>query len=129
MSSELLTLSRNGGPSKRCLRRQHCPCRRRIFNTVGEKKEDIIASEAQRAKFRCPTSITSSRDLVASSRRLVDGPSEWDVDAPSRGHVGPSSVVYCDVTERNCVTMSRHHHNVALRHYDGSRCCCYSGIN
>jgi hypothetical protein len=39
------------------------------------------------------------------------------------------SVVYCDVTEKNRVAMSRHRHNVASRHYDGSRRCCYSGIN
>jgi hypothetical protein len=40
-----------------------------------------------------------------------------------------ASVVYCDVTERNRVAMSRHRHNVASRHYDGSRRCCYSGVN
>jgi hypothetical protein len=40
-----------------------------------------------------------------------------------------SSVVYCDVTEQNRVAMSRHRHNVASRHYDGSRRCCYSGVN
>jgi hypothetical protein len=39
------------------------------------------------------------------------------------------SVVYCDVTERNRVAMSRHHHNVTSRQYDGSRRCCYSGVN
>jgi hypothetical protein len=39
------------------------------------------------------------------------------------------SVVYCDVTEQNRVAMSRHRHNVASRHYDGSRRCCYSGVN
>jgi hypothetical protein len=39
------------------------------------------------------------------------------------------SVVYCDVTERNRVAMSRHRHNVASCHYDGSRCCSYSGVN
>jgi hypothetical protein len=38
------------------------------------------------------------------------------------------SVVYCDVTERNRVAMSRHRHNVASRHYDGSRRCCYNGV-
>jgi hypothetical protein len=42
---------------------------------------------------------------------------------------GTSSVVYCDVTEQNRVAMSRHRHNVASRHYDGSRRCCYSGVN
>jgi hypothetical protein len=42
---------------------------------------------------------------------------------------GMTSVVYYDVTERNRVAMSRHRHNVASRHYDGSRRCCYSGIN
>jgi hypothetical protein len=31
-----------------------------------------------------------------------------------------TSVVYCDVTEQNRVAMSRHRHNVASRHYDGS---------
>jgi hypothetical protein len=41
----------------------------------------------------------------------------------------PTSVVYCDVTERNRVAMSRHRHNVTSRHYDGSRRCCYSGVN
>jgi hypothetical protein len=39
------------------------------------------------------------------------------------------SVVYCDVTEQNRVTLSRHRHNVDSCHYDGSRRCCYSGIN
>jgi hypothetical protein len=39
------------------------------------------------------------------------------------------SIVYCDVTERNRVAMSRHRHNVPSRHYDGSRRCCYSGVN
>jgi hypothetical protein len=39
------------------------------------------------------------------------------------------SVVYCDVTEQNRVAMSRHRHNVASRHYDGLRRCCYSGVN
>jgi hypothetical protein len=39
------------------------------------------------------------------------------------------NVVYCDVTEQNRVAMSRHRHNVASRHYDGLRHCCYSGIN
>jgi hypothetical protein len=39
------------------------------------------------------------------------------------------SVVYCDVTERNRVAMSRHRHNVASRHYDRSQRCCYSGVN
>jgi hypothetical protein len=39
------------------------------------------------------------------------------------------SVVYCDVTKQNRVAMSRHRHNVASRHYDGSRRCCYSGVN
>jgi hypothetical protein len=29
-------------------------------------------------------------------------------------------VVYCDVTERNRVAMSRHRHNVASHHHDGS---------
>jgi hypothetical protein len=38
-------------------------------------------------------------------------------------------VVYCDVTERNRIAMSRHRHNVASRHYDGSRRCCYNGVN
>jgi hypothetical protein len=38
-------------------------------------------------------------------------------------------VVYCDVIERNCIAMSRHRHNIASRHYDGSRRCCYSGVN
>jgi hypothetical protein len=37
-------------------------------------------------------------------------------------------VVYCDMIERNRVAMSRHRHNVASRHYDGSRHCCYSGV-
>jgi hypothetical protein len=40
-----------------------------------------------------------------------------------------NSVVYCDVTERNRVAMSRHRHNVASCHYDGSQSCCYSGVN
>jgi hypothetical protein len=40
-----------------------------------------------------------------------------------------SSVVYCDVTGKNLVAMSRHHHNVTLRHYDGLRRCCYNGVN
>jgi hypothetical protein len=40
-----------------------------------------------------------------------------------------TSVVYCDVTERNRIAMSRHRNNVASRHYDGLRRCCYSGIN
>jgi hypothetical protein len=44
-------------------------------------------------------------------------------------HQASDSVVYCDVTERNRVAMSRHRHNVASRHYDGSRHCCYSGVN
>jgi hypothetical protein len=39
-----------------------------------------------------------------------------------------TSVVYCNVTERNRVAMSRHCHNVASCHYDGSRRCYYSGI-
>jgi hypothetical protein len=43
--------------------------------------------------------------------------------------MGRTSVVYCDVTERNRIAMSRHRHNVASRHYDGSRRCCYSGVN
>jgi hypothetical protein len=34
------------------------------------------------------------------------------------------NIVYCDVTEQNRVAMSRHRHNVASRHYDGSRRCC-----
>jgi hypothetical protein len=38
---------------------------------------------------------------------------------PPRDHVG-GSVVYCDVTERNRVAMSRHRHNVASHHYDES---------
>jgi hypothetical protein len=46
------------------------------------------------------------------------------------GNIPPgANIVYCDVTERNRVAMSRHRHNVASRHYDGSRRCCYSGIN
>jgi hypothetical protein len=46
-----------------------------------------------------------------------------------RQHGTAASVVYCDVTERNRVAMSRHRHNVASRHYDGSRRYCYSGVN
>jgi hypothetical protein len=40
-----------------------------------------------------------------------------------------TSVVYCDVKERNRVAMSCHRHNVASHHYDGSRRCYYSGVN
>jgi hypothetical protein len=43
-----------------------------------------------------------------------------------RSDAAGGSVVYCDVTEQNRVAMSRHRHNVASRHYDGSRRCCYS---
>jgi hypothetical protein len=43
--------------------------------------------------------------------------------------VDKTRVVYCDVTEQNCVAMSRQRHNVASRHYDGSRGCYYNGIN
>jgi hypothetical protein len=46
----------------------------------------------------------------------------------AKGMASRVSVVYCDVTERNRVAMSRHRHNVASRHYDGSRRCCYSGV-
>jgi hypothetical protein len=42
---------------------------------------------------------------------------------------GVARVVYCDVTERNRVAMSRHRHNVVSRHYDGLRRCCYNGLN
>jgi hypothetical protein len=55
---------------------------------------------------------------------IVDG-----VDHSIVEEVVGDSVVYYDVTERNRVAMSRHRHNVASRQYDGSRRCCYSGIN
>jgi hypothetical protein len=37
-------------------------------------------------------------------------------------------VVYCDVIEPNCITMSHHRHNIMSCQYDKSWCYCYSGI-
>jgi hypothetical protein len=50
------------------------------------------------------------------------------MSAPFNSPVPNVSVVYCDLTERNRIAMSRHCHNVASHHYDGSRHCCYSRV-
>jgi hypothetical protein len=64
-----------------------------------------------------------------STRRSTKANKGWtDGSQPFPRSTG-DSVVYCDVTERNRVAMSCHRHNVASRHYDGSRRCCYSGVN
>jgi hypothetical protein len=69
-----------------------------------------------------PATIPGTRAL----RRRAISTSPVTVGA---GTSAGRSVVYCDVIERNRVAMSRHRYNVASRHYDGSRRCCYSGVN
>jgi hypothetical protein len=62
-------------------------------------------------------------DPSIQSVKLWPRPSKFVLDGTE------CKVVYCDVTERNCIAMSRHRHNVASCHHDRSRRCCYSGVN
>jgi hypothetical protein len=109
---------------------------RRIWNIVGKysilccdniqpqkvsKIQKIIAFIVAYPRMQKPISVNSPLAVkIAFSQKYLLKVSVLRVVI---------SVVYCDVTERNRVAMSRHRHNIASRHYDGSRRCCYSGVN
>jgi hypothetical protein len=79
-------------------------------------------------RARRPREDGPRRDVTKQTKQIksATGPTQ---DKTKTKKLVDFSVVYCDVTERNRVAMSCHRHNVASRHYDGSRRCYYSGLN
>jgi hypothetical protein len=92
---------------------------RQFYNKV------LLSSlQDERYKITWVSSGYNPSIMAASPKYRVDINQKVDVvDSPEL------SVVYCDVTEQNRVAMSCHRYNVTSHHYDGSRRCCYSGVN
>jgi hypothetical protein len=103
----------------------------RVRRTRSRKKLESSSSDSDRNEV----APEPTRTVVHFEKGIEENQLPIDISsevgrtiADSNPRIVPS-VVYCDVTERNPVAMSRHRHNVASRHYDGSRRCCYSGVN